>query len=106
MKAAEAKQVCECLYLGVDVQGLAPSSDPNVVGVGIGRKETRGQPTEELALKFYVRQKLHPLLVQDGQVIPSEVDDVHTVRPPCSRVIVAGGMTARSPDDPFQAARS
>ncbi|OGS62806.1 MAG: hypothetical protein A3K59_01270 [Euryarchaeota archaeon RBG_19FT_COMBO_69_17] len=66
------------MYLGVDVQGLAPSSDPNVVGVGIGRKETRGQPTEELALKFYVRQKLHPLLVQDGQVIPSEVEGVPT----------------------------
>lgn len=78
MKAEEAKQVCECLYLGVEVQGLIPHSDPNVVGVGLGRKETRGQPTEELALKFYVRQKLHPLLVRDGQVLPAEVEGVPT----------------------------
>lgn len=78
MKAAEAKQVCECLYLGVEVQGLTPHSDPNVVGVGIGRKEIRGQPTGELALKFYVRQKLHPLLVRAGQVIPPDVEGVPT----------------------------
>jgi len=78
MRVEEAKQVCECLYLGVAVQGLTPARNPNVVGVGIGKKLARGAETEDVAVKFYVRQKLHPLLVRDGERIPSEVEGVPT----------------------------
>jgi len=74
----DAKRVCECTLLGLEREGITPSANPNVVGVGIGRRTVRGTATQELALKVYVRQKLHPLLVKDGQVIPNEVEGVPT----------------------------
>ena len=74
----DAKLVCECTLLGLEREGIAPSTNPNVVGVGIGRRTTRGTATEELALKVYVKQKIHPLLVKDGEVIPDEVEGVPT----------------------------
>jgi len=74
----DAKRVCECTLLGLEREGITPSANPNVVGVGIGRRTVRGTATQELALKVYVRQKLHPLLVKDGQVIPDEVEGVPT----------------------------
>ena len=46
--------------------------------MGIGRKTVRGAATQVLALKIYVKQKIHPLLVKDGQVIPDEVEGVPT----------------------------
>lgn len=78
MRPEEAKVVCECQYLGVAVEGLTPATNANVVGVGIGHKAVRGQATEDIALKFYVKQKLHPLLVKDGQRIPEEIEGVPT----------------------------
>ncbi len=78
MRPEEAKQVCECQYLGLEVEGMTASTNPNVVGVGIGHKTVRGQATEDLAVKFYVRQKLHPLFVQDGQRIPELIEGVPT----------------------------
>ena len=78
MQIEEAKQVCECQYLGIEVQGMTSSTNPNVVGVGIGRKAVRGAETSDLALKVYVRQKLHPLLVKDWERIPPEIEGVPT----------------------------
>ncbi len=46
--------------------------------MGIGRKTVRGAATQDIALKIYVKQKIHPLLVKDGQVIPDEVEGVPT----------------------------
>ena len=78
MKPEEAKQVCEAQYLGVEMEGVASSVHPNVVGVGLGKKKVRGVATQDVAVKFYVKEKLHPLLVKDGEVIPDEVEGVPT----------------------------
>ena len=78
MNAEDAKLVCECQYLGLEKEGLTAGTNPNVVGVGIGHKTVRGQPKEEIAVKVYVKQKLHPLLVKDGEVIPDEIEGVST----------------------------
>ncbi len=78
MKPEEAKLVCEAHYLGVEVEGVEASTHPNVVGVGLGKKRTRGAPTEEVAVKLYVKEKLHPLLVKDGEVLPDEIEGVPT----------------------------
>lgn len=77
-KPLEAKQVCECLYLGVKMEGMTPSVHPNVVGVGLGHKFARGAFLEDLALRFYVRQKLHNLLVREEERIPREIEGVPT----------------------------
>jgi hypothetical protein len=74
----DAKAVCECTLLGLEREGITPAANPNVVGVGIGRKTVRGIETQDLALKVYVKQKIHPLLVKDGQVLPTEVEGVVT----------------------------
>ena len=74
----DAKRVCECTLLGLEREGITPSTNPSVVGVGIGRKTVRGFASQDLSLKVYVKQKIHPLLVKDGQVIPDEVEGVPT----------------------------
>src|SRR2546427_1428491 len=74
----DARLVCESQMLGLERDGMPSATNPNVVGVGIGHRTVRGFPTEEIALKVYVRQKIHPLLVRDGQVVPDEVEGVPT----------------------------
>ena len=74
----DAKVVGECQFLGLEREGMTPTANPNVVGVGIGRKTVRGMSSEDLALKVYVKQKVHPLLVKDGLVIPDEVEGFPT----------------------------
>ncbi len=78
MHAEDAKLVCESQYLGLEKRGLTVGTNPNVVGVGIGHKTVRGQLTGEVAVKVYVKQKLHPLLVKDEEIIPDEIDGVST----------------------------
>ncbi|HYT00449.1 MAG TPA: hypothetical protein VEO20_07250 [Thermoplasmata archaeon] len=78
MRPEDAKLVCESQMLGLERDGIPSATNPNVVGVGIGHRTVRGFPTEEIALKVYVRQKIHPLLVRDGQVVPDEVEGVPT----------------------------
>lgn len=78
MKPEEAKQVCEAQYLGVVVDGVESNIHPNVVGIGLGKKKVRGMVTQDVAVKFYVKEKLHPLLVKDGEVIPDEIEGVPT----------------------------
>ena len=74
----DAKAICECQLLGLEREGMDAATNPNVVGVGIGRKTVRGVATKDIALKVYVKQKIHPLLVRDEQVIPVEVEGVPT----------------------------
>ena len=76
--AEDAKAVCECQLMGLEREGITPATNPNVVGIGIGWKTVRGVPSQDVALKVYVRQKVHPLLVRDGQVIPPEVEGIPT----------------------------
>ncbi|HYM40623.1 MAG TPA: hypothetical protein VEY12_10890 [Thermoplasmata archaeon] len=78
MRPEEAKAVCEAQYLGIETEGVTANVHPNVVGVGIGRKRVRGVVTEDVAVKVYVKEKLHPLLVKDGEVIPDEIEGVPT----------------------------
>ncbi len=78
MKPEEAKLVCEAQYLGVAMEGVDSNVHPNVVGIGLGKKRTRGAPTGDVAVKFYVKEKLHPLLVKDGEVLPDEIEGVPT----------------------------
>jgi len=78
MRHEEAQEVCECLYLGLKVDGLTARNHPNVVGVGIGYKEHRSESSEDLALRFYVRQKLHRLLVPEAERIPREIEGIPT----------------------------
>lgn len=78
MKPLEAKQVCECLYLGVKTEGMTPSVHPNVVGVGVAHKSSRGAFSDDLAIRFYVREKLHHLLVKETERIPPEIEGVPT----------------------------
>src|SRR6266496_3828994 len=74
----DAKLVCECRLLGLERDGMTADVHPDVVGVCIGHRTVRGFPTEELALKVYVRQKIHPRLVKDGRTSPDEVEGVPT----------------------------
>jgi hypothetical protein len=78
LKPEEAKQVCEAQYLGIEMEGVTSNVHPNVVGIGLGKKKTRGMATQDVAVKFYVKEKLHPLFVKDGEVIPDEIEGVPT----------------------------
>ena len=50
----------------------------NVIGVGVGFKETKGKKTEELALKVLVRQKTPISELSSKDLIPKEMDGVRT----------------------------
>ncbi len=50
----------------------------NVVGVGIGRKITDGQVTDELCMKIYVEEKKHPSQVSARNQIEKEVNGIKT----------------------------
>lgn len=78
MNTEDAKRVCECRYLGVELDGLTPQVHPNVMGIGLGHKVTRGWTVDEMALRFYLKQKLHPLLVPEAERIPPEIEGVPT----------------------------
>jgi len=49
---------------------------PNVVGVGVGYRQTGGQPTGTLALVVMVTQKLPPSLLAPEDQIPVWIEDV------------------------------
>jgi hypothetical protein len=51
---------------------------PNVVGVGIGMKETRGEKTGEMSMVIMVRQKLPLEGLRSGVAVPAVVDGVPT----------------------------
>ena len=51
---------------------------PNVVGVGVGYKQTRGQPTEQLSVVVLVRQKMPLAGLLPEAVVPQEVAGVPT----------------------------
>src|SRR5205814_8208815 len=72
----DAKAICERQLLGLEREGLDAATNPNVDGVGIGRKTVRGVPTKDIALKVYGQQRMHPLLSRDEHVIPDEVEGV------------------------------
>lgn len=50
----------------------------NVIGVGIGQKETEGKATEELSLKVLVQEKVAISALSAKDLIPKEVNGIHT----------------------------
>lgn len=56
---------------------IHPAAD-NVVGVGIGRKTANGRSTDDLALKFFVRQKYWRGVLAASEVLPSRIEGIDT----------------------------
>jgi len=74
----ECKAWCEAELLGLARQGYERAVNDNVVGVGIGTKVVRNEPTDEVGVRVYVRRKVHPLLLGAGEAIPTEIAGVAT----------------------------
>jgi len=51
---------------------------PNVVGVGVGYKEVRGERTDELCVLALVREKIPAAGLTSKEMVPREVSGVHT----------------------------
>jgi hypothetical protein len=51
---------------------------PNVVGVGVGYKEVRGQLTPTVSVRVYVRKKVPEQDLQANQVVPKELSGIPT----------------------------
>ena len=51
-------------------------SFPNVVGTGIGFRQRKSQPSEELCLVVMVNRKLAPEELPSEAMLPDEVDNV------------------------------
>jgi len=51
---------------------------PNVVGVGVGFKETRGEKTDEICVKVLVEKKLSVDALDKDALIPKVMDDIQT----------------------------
>lgn len=51
---------------------------PNVVGVGVGFKETRGFITDEVSIMVLVREKKPPSALSRKQMVPDRVDGILT----------------------------
>lgn len=50
----------------------------NVIGVGVGPKETEGKITEELALKVLVREKAPVSALSSKDLVPKEINGIRT----------------------------
>lgn len=50
----------------------------NVVGVGVGFKETHGDTTDEICVKVLVNRKLSPDALLAAELIPQELDGIRT----------------------------
>ncbi len=59
-------------------QVLSPAVYPNVVGLGVGVKWTKGQPTGKAALIVLVTQKLPKTLLAKTAFVPTKLGDVPT----------------------------
>lgn len=73
-----AKRVCEACFLGIATEGLTPSVNPNVQGVGVGNKLVHRIATKERALQVYVGRKIYGGLLAADQRIPDEIEGVPT----------------------------
>ncbi len=51
---------------------------PNVVGVGVGFKETQGKTTDELCVKVLVNRKLATDTLQTQELVPKAFDEIRT----------------------------
>ena len=51
---------------------------PNVVGVGVGFKESQGKTTDEICVKVLVEKKLAPAALKADALIPKALDNIRT----------------------------
>ena len=51
---------------------------PNVVGVGVGFKETQGKTTDEVCVKVLVERKLAPVALKAEHLVPKSVNGIPT----------------------------
>ena len=51
---------------------------PNVVGVGVGFKDIRGDKTDEVCVKVLVKRKLSPEALLSEELVPQALDDIRT----------------------------
>ena len=61
-----------------EAQKTALLAKPNVLGVGLGYKETHGQKTTELCLVALVRKKVPPAALTPDTLVPQSLDGVLT----------------------------
>lgn len=66
------------LPVGFGASAAVHPAAENVVGVGIGRKTSAGQPTNDLVLKFFVRQKFSRGVLSASEALPSRIDGIDT----------------------------
>ena len=59
MQPEEAKSVCEAQYLGVERESVTSGVIPDVVGIGLGKWKIRDMVPQDVAIKFYVTEKLY-----------------------------------------------
>ncbi|MBN1465919.1 hypothetical protein JXA02_09170 [candidate division KSB1 bacterium] len=50
----------------------------NVIGIGVGRKETAGKAEKELSLKVFVQEKVAASTLSSKDIIPKEIDGITT----------------------------
>ena len=78
MTAEDAKLVCECQYLGLEKEGLTAGTNPNVVGVGIGRKDGKD------CIRVYVEKDSPKILA----ALPTDLEDVPV------EIVISGAFKA------------
>jgi len=58
--------------------GASLMAKKNVVGMGVGYKETKGVKTDRMALVVMVRKKVSPQELKEGDLVPAEIEGVVT----------------------------
>ena len=53
-------------------------SQPNVIGLGVGYKTTRGRVSDELSVVVLVRRKLPPAVLSEEALLPQELEGIRT----------------------------
>jgi hypothetical protein len=64
----------------------SPLASENVVGIGVGIRESGGVFTGDLAIKVFVREKVSPKRIEKDFVIPEELDGIPTDVSPVGHV--------------------
>lgn len=62
----------------MSVASAVAAAGSNVHAVGVGRKIVEGKPTDEMAVRLYVVQKIAPSLLPPRDVLPKTIDGMPT----------------------------
>jgi hypothetical protein len=72
----ETQEITAKAQAAKQAHGAFLLSLPNVVGVGVGLRMRRGEPTGEVALVVMVKRKIPDTELAPDQLIPRELDGV------------------------------